>query len=114
MVALLIFGVFAVSLFMAVRTLVRLYRSHFTVGSEPWNDYQIALRDDLAAFSPRTASASEVRAFGAKEQAYVRRLELQLEAGVFTDEVERRRAERLGQTRRLEAARVYDALRQDR
>ena len=113
MTALLIFGVFTLSLLIAARTLMRLYQSHFVVGSAPWNARQIALRDDLAQFSPRTASAQEVSEFELKEQAYLRRLEQQLGAGVFADEVERLRAKRLEQARRLEASVVYDALKQE-
>ncbi len=113
MIGLLVFGALVLSLFAASWTLVRLYRTHVEVGSALWNAHQVALREDLAKFSSRAASAQEVREFEAKEQVYLRRLELQYEKDVFADEVERLRAERLGQERRLEATQAYDALKRD-
>ena len=100
------------SLALATWRLLGLYQSHFRVGSSPWNAHQIALREDLA-LSSRMASAQEMREFERKEQRYTRRLELQLEHNNFADEVERLRAKRLEQRRRLEIIQAYDTLRRD-
>lgn len=110
MVATLALSLFALSLLGASWKLSELYQAHFKVGSKPWNAYQLALRDELARFSPRGASAQEVQDFEEKEQCYMRRLALQLEQNLFPDEVERSRARSLEQRQWLEAARTYDAL----
>ena len=110
-------GSLILSLLVATWKLVELYQAYFHVGSAPWNAHQLALREELARFSSRTASAEEVNEFELKEQRYVRRLELQLTHAIFADEVERRRAEMYEQRRRLEAtqtsAQVLERLKQD-
>ena len=104
---------FALSFLFAAVKLIALYRAWFSVGSKPWNAYQIALRDDLARFSSRTASVEDARALRVKEERYMRRLERQYARGIFADDIEQRRAETLEQERKLRAAKVYDALRRD-
>ena len=113
MVGFFVLGLFLLSLVLAAWKLTELYRVHFDIGSEPWNAHQVTLREELARFSSRFASKEEVRDFERREQAYLRRLELQLEHGNFADEVERLRAQRLEQGRRLEATQTYDALKRE-
>ncbi len=112
MVATLALSLFVLSLLAALWKLFELYQTHFKVGSKSWNTYQLALRDELARFSPRGASAEEVRDFEEKEQRYTRRVALQLEQNLFPDEVERMRARVLEQRQRLETIQTYDALKQ--
>ena len=113
MLSLLVLGLFTLSVVFALGKLFELYRAHFKVGSKAWNVYQIALREDLARFSGRTASAEEAHDFELKEQAYIRRLERQLEQNRFPDEIERRRAQAYRVRRRLEAAQAYETLKRD-
>ena len=96
MFSLFVLGLFTLSIGLALGKLLELYRAYFKVGSTAWNAHQIALREDLARFSARTASAEEQRDFELKERSYTRRLEQQIAHEHFPDEIERRRRRRIG------------------